>query len=198
MDGQAQQVLPPAGRRLSPLQVRQGRGPGRWFPCREPRAPLSPPPWFGVSGALSGLLIDEYDGVAGVLEWVLRTLVTSAVLALGAGLLLVLRLRHRMKPRPLGWALTLVAAAAFDFFIVQPVVFAVYLTHLPTRRVVHDTDLGARKQPTTLTTASACACAVGICRRATAPPWPCSAARAATGSASPTMRGCWPGTATAS
>ena len=30
---------------------------------------------FVVSGALSGLLIDEYGGAAGALEWVLRTLV---------------------------------------------------------------------------------------------------------------------------
>jgi uncharacterized protein len=37
---------------------------------------------------------------------------------------------------------------------VQPAVFAVYLTHLPTRRAVHDADLGAPKQPVTLTTAN--------------------------------------------
>jgi len=34
------------------------------------------------------------------------------------------------------------ATAAFAFFIVQPVVYAVYLTHLPSRRGVHDIDLG--------------------------------------------------------
>jgi hypothetical protein len=45
---------------------------------------------FAGSGALSGLLIDEYGGVAGALEWVLRTLVViSAAIALGAAFLLV-------------------------------------------------------------------------------------------------------------
>ena len=110
---------------------------------------------FAVSGPLSGLMIDEYGGAAGALEWVLRTLVViSAAVALGAAFALVLRLRRRVKPRLLGWALTVLAAAAFAFFVVQPVVFAVYLTHLPTRRAVHDADLGAPKQPVTLTTAS--------------------------------------------
>jgi pimeloyl-ACP methyl ester carboxylesterase len=66
----------------------------------------------------------------------------------------VLQLRKRVKPRPFGWALTAVATVAFAFLIVQPVVFAVYLTHLPTRRAVHDADLGAPKQPVTLTTAN--------------------------------------------
>src|SRR5918997_5698313 len=110
---------------------------------------------FAVSGTLSGLLIDEYGGVAGAADWVLRTLVVvSAAVALAAAFVLVLRLRHRVKPRPLGWALTVVAAAVFAFFVFQPVVFAVYLTHLPTRRAVHDADLGAPKQPVSLTTAS--------------------------------------------
>jgi pimeloyl-ACP methyl ester carboxylesterase len=57
-----------------------------------------------------------------------------------------------VKPRPLGWALTVIAAAVFTFFVVQPVVFAVYLTHLPTRRAVHDANLGKLKEPVTLTT----------------------------------------------
>ena len=110
---------------------------------------------FAVAAALSGLMMDEHGGVAGALEWVLRTLVViSAGVALGAAFVLVLRLRRRVRPRPLGWALTVVAAAAFAFFVVQPAVFAVYLTHLPTRRAVHDADLGAPKQPVTLTTAS--------------------------------------------
>jgi uncharacterized BrkB/YihY/UPF0761 family membrane protein len=90
---------------------------------------------FAVAGAASGLLIDEYGGAAGALEWLLRTLVVvSAAVALGAGFVLVLRLRRRVTPRPLGWALSVVAAAAFAFFVVQPVVYAVYLSHLPTRR----------------------------------------------------------------
>jgi pimeloyl-ACP methyl ester carboxylesterase len=122
---------------------------------RVARTALAATAVFVVSGTLSGLLIDEYDGVAGALEWVLRTLVViSAAVALGAAFVLVLRLRRRVKPRPLGWALTVGAAAAFAFFVVQPVVFAVYLTHLPARRVVHDADLGAPKQPVTLTTST--------------------------------------------
>jgi pimeloyl-ACP methyl ester carboxylesterase len=107
------------------------------------------------SGALSGLLIDEYGGVLGGLEWVARTLVVvSAAIALAAGLVLVLRLRHRVRSRLLGWALAAVAAAAFAFAVVQPVAFGVYLTHLPARRAVQDADLGAPKQPVRLTTAS--------------------------------------------
>ena len=110
---------------------------------------------FAVSGILSGLLIDEYGGAVAALEWFLRTVVViSAAVALGAAFVLVLRLRHRVTPRPLGWLVTVGAAAVFAFFVVQPVVFAVYLSHLPTRRAVHDADLGAPKQPVTLTTAS--------------------------------------------
>lgn len=109
---------------------------------------------FVVSGILSGLLIDEYDGIVGAVEWVLRTLVViSAAVALAAAFVLVLRLRRRVKSRPVGWAVTAVAVVAFAFFVIQPVVFAVYLTHLPTRRALQDIDLGARKEPVTLTTA---------------------------------------------
>ena len=58
---------------------------------------------FAVSGVASGLLIDEYGGAVGALEWVLRTLVViSAAVALGAAFVLVLRLRHRVRPRALG------------------------------------------------------------------------------------------------
>jgi hypothetical protein len=64
-----------------------------------------------------------------------------------AAFVLVLRLRRRIRPRPLAWAATAVAATGFLFFVVQPSVFAVYLTHLPTRRAVHDTDLGAPSSP---------------------------------------------------
>jgi pimeloyl-ACP methyl ester carboxylesterase len=122
---------------------------------RVARAALAATVGFAVSGTLSGLLIDERGGAVGTLEWVLRTLVVvSAAVALATALVLVLRLRRRVRPRPLGWALTAVAAGAFAFFVVQPVAFAVYLTHLPTRRAVHDADLGAPKRPVTLTTAS--------------------------------------------
>jgi pimeloyl-ACP methyl ester carboxylesterase len=109
---------------------------------------------FAVSAAGSGLLIDEYGGVAGALEWVLRTLViVSGAVAIGAGFVLIFGLRRAVRPRPLAWGLTAVATVAFAFFVVQPAVFAVYLSHLPSRRAVHDADLGAPKQPVTLTTA---------------------------------------------
>jgi pimeloyl-ACP methyl ester carboxylesterase len=122
---------------------------------RAARTALAATGVFAVSGALSGVLIDEYGGIAGALEWGLRTLVViSAAVALAAAFVLVLRLRRRIRPRPVAWAATTVAAIGFLFFVVQPSVFAVYLTHLPTRRAVHDTDLGATKQPVTLTTAS--------------------------------------------
>ena len=109
---------------------------------------------FVVAGVASGQLIDEYGGAAGAVEWVLRTLVViSLAVALAAAFVLVLRVRRRVSPRPLGWAVTAVATVAFVFFVAQPTVFAVYLSHLPARRAVHDADLGARKQPVTLTTA---------------------------------------------
>src|SRR5918992_5201023 len=111
-----------------------GRGAG-WESrpmSRAARIALAATVVFAVSGTLSGLLIDEYGGAAGGAEWLLRTLVViSAAVALGAAFLLVLRLRRRVKPRPLGWALTVIAAASFAFFVVQPAEFAVYLTHLP-------------------------------------------------------------------
>ena len=69
---------------------------------RAARAALAATVVFAVSGILSGRLIDEYDGAAGALEWVLRTLVViSAAVALAAAFLLVLGLRRRAKPRPL-------------------------------------------------------------------------------------------------
>ncbi len=109
---------------------------------------------LAVAGFTSGALIDEHGGLLGALEWVLRTVVVlSATVALAAASVLVLHLRRLVRPRPLGWALTVVAAVAFLFFVVQPTVFAVYLTHLPTRRAVHDADLGAPKRSVTLTTA---------------------------------------------
>jgi dienelactone hydrolase len=80
--------------------------------------------------------------------------VVSLAVALVAGLVLVLRLRRHVTPRPLGWALSVLAAAAFAFFVVQPAVYAVYLSHLPARRAVHDVDLGAPKRAVTLTTAN--------------------------------------------
>ncbi len=101
---------------------------------------------FALTGVSSGLLLGE----RGPLEWLLRTaVVASAAVALAAGLVLVLRIRRRR----FGWALAVPAAAAFAFFVVQPAVYAVYLSHLPARRAVHDADLGARKRPVTLRTA---------------------------------------------
>ena len=67
---------------------------------------------FGVAGVLSGVLIDEYGGVLGALEWLLRTLVVmGAALFIVGGMLVVLRLRGLVRPRPLGW---LIAVAAFS------------------------------------------------------------------------------------
>jgi len=110
---------------------------------------------FAVSGVLSARGLDEHGGVAGAVEWTLRTLVVlSAAVAPAAALVLVLRVGRRVERRPLGWALTFAATIAFAFFVVQPAVFAVYLTHLPTRRAVHDADLGRPKLPVTLTTTS--------------------------------------------
>jgi hypothetical protein len=49
---------------------------------------------LGVAGVLSGLLIDEYGGVLGALEWLLRTLVVmGAGLFIVGGLVVVLSLR---------------------------------------------------------------------------------------------------------
>src|SRR3954447_11400445 len=110
---------------------------------------------LAIAGVGSGLLLDEGGGATGALEWALRTLVViSAVVALGGGVVLVLGVRRRVRVRPLGWALALLAAAVFVFFVVQPAGYAVYLSHLPARRAVHDADLGAPKRPVTLTTAS--------------------------------------------
>ena len=107
---------------------------------------------FAVAGILSGLLIDEHGGVVGALEWVLRTLVVvAAVVAIVGGALLVLRLRRRVRPRPVGWAVAIAALIAFVWFVAVPVGYGVYLTHLPARRAVQDVDLGARKVPVTLT-----------------------------------------------
>src|SRR4051794_34128692 len=109
---------------------------------------------FAVSGALSGLLIDERGGILGAGEWLLRTVVVASLaVAFAAGVVLVLRPRRAGPARGAGWALSGLACAAFAFFVVQPAVFAVYLTHLPTRRAVHDTNLGAPKRAVTLTTA---------------------------------------------
>jgi pimeloyl-ACP methyl ester carboxylesterase len=135
-----------------------GTGSGSWDPgtvSRTARTALVAAAVFALSGTGSGLLIDEHGGAGGALEWVLRTLVVVAAgVALAAGLLLVLRLRRRIRPRPLAWAVTAVAALGFVFFVAQPAVYALYLSHLPTRRAVHDVDLGRPKQPVTLTTAN--------------------------------------------
>lgn len=107
---------------------------------------------FGVAGPLSGLLIDEYGGLLGGLEWVLRTLVViGAFLFIAGGLVIVLGLRRLVSPRPLGWLLAIAAFLVATWFVAVPVGFGVYLTHLPSRKEVRDTDLGARKQAVTLT-----------------------------------------------
>lgn len=121
---------------------------------RSARVALAAAAVFVVSGVLSGLLIDQYGGVVGALEWTLRTLVVgSMAVGLTAAFVLVLRLRLRVRSRVLGWALAIAGSLAFLFFVVQPVVYAVYLTHLPVRRAVDDAALGASKQAVTLRTA---------------------------------------------
>jgi hypothetical protein len=106
---------------------------------------------FGAAGVLSGQLIDEYGGVLGALEWLLRTLVViGAGLFIVGGVLVVLGLRRLVRPRPLGWLIAVAACLAFVWFVAVPVGFGVYLTHLPSRREVRDADLGAPKQPVTL------------------------------------------------
>src|SRR5215211_7661466 len=119
---------------------------------RTARLTFAGTPVFALSAVLSGLLIEEHDGVAGVLAWTLRTLVPlSAAVTLGGTLLLILRLRRR-RPRAVGWSAAAVGALAFGVLIAMPVGYAVYMTHLPTRRAVHDVDLGAPKRPVTMTT----------------------------------------------
>jgi uncharacterized protein len=109
---------------------------------------------FALSAIFSGLLIDEHDGVAGALAWVLRTLVPLAfVTAVGGAFVLIAGLR-RVRPRPAGWTVTVAATVAFGLLVAMPVGYAVYMTHLPTRRAVHDVDLGAPKRPVSMTTSS--------------------------------------------
>jgi alpha-beta hydrolase superfamily lysophospholipase len=106
---------------------------------------------FVAAGVASGLLIDEYGGVLGALEWLLRTLVViAAVVFIVAGAVLVLRVRRRVRSRPLGWLLAVVAFLAFVWLAAVPVGYSVYLTHLPSRDSVADADLGARKEAVTL------------------------------------------------
>ena len=109
---------------------------------------------FGMAGVLSGLMIDEYGGALGALEWLLRTLVViGACLFVVGGLVVTLGLRKLVRPRPLGWLLAVAVAVVFVWFIAVRVGFGVYLTHLPSRKEVRDADLGARKEAVTLTSA---------------------------------------------
>ena len=100
---------------------------------------------FVAAGAASGLLIDEYGGVLGALEWLLRTLVVlAAVVFVLAGAVPALRVRRRVRSRPVGWLLAVVAFLAFVWLAAVPVGYSVYLTHLPSRDSVADADLGAQ------------------------------------------------------
>ena len=106
---------------------------------------------FVIAGALSGLLIDEYGGVLGALEWVLRTVVViAAAVFVVAALVLVARVRRHVRPRPLGWLLAVAAVLAFAWFVAVPVGFGVYLTHLPSRDSIRAADLDAPKQDVVL------------------------------------------------
>jgi pimeloyl-ACP methyl ester carboxylesterase len=107
---------------------------------------------FGLAGVLSGQLIDEYGGLLGALEWLLRTLVViGACLFIVGGLVAVFGLRKLVRPRPLGWLIAVAVALGFAWFVAVPIGFGVYLTHLPSRRDVRDANLGTHKQAVTLT-----------------------------------------------
>jgi fermentation-respiration switch protein FrsA (DUF1100 family) len=62
---------------------------------------------------------------------------------------------HYWVDAVLGWLVALAAFVAAVWFVAVPVGFGVCLTHLPSRREVRDTDLGARKQAVTVTGADA-------------------------------------------
>jgi len=118
---------------------------------RATRLTLAATAVLAVAGVLSGLLIDERHGAAAAVEVVLRTVViAAAALAAGGAFVVLASLRRRVRPRPLGWAATVVAWAAFAWLIAVPVGYAVYLTHLPSRRTVRDADLGRPKEPVAL------------------------------------------------
>jgi fermentation-respiration switch protein FrsA (DUF1100 family) len=107
---------------------------------------------LAAAGFASGRMLGEHAGAGGALEWLLRTLVViSAAVFVAGGAVLVLRVRRRVRPRPLGWAVAVLAAAAFAWVVAIPVAYGVYLTHLPGRQAVHDVDLGAPKLDVTLT-----------------------------------------------
>ena len=134
--------------------VRSPRGWDRGGMTRTARIATAAWVVLAVAGIASGLLIEHRSGAIGALEWALRTLVVvAAPVALIATLALLLRLR-RHGPRPAGWAAAIAASLAFLVLVAIPVGYAVYLTHLPARRAVHDADLGAPKRSVTLTTRS--------------------------------------------
>jgi dienelactone hydrolase len=102
---------------------------------------------FAAAGALSGAFI----GHPGWPEAVLRTVVIGAgAVALAGGFVVLAGLRRRVRPRPLGWAAAVLAWVAFAWLAALPVGYAIYLTHLPARRAVHDADLGRPKRPVAL------------------------------------------------
>ena len=107
---------------------------------------------FLGAGGLSGQLINDYGGARGTIEWVLRTLVVlaAATLIVG-GLTLVLRTRRLLRSRLLGWLVATVAFVATVWFAALPIGFGVYLTHLPSRRAVHDVKIGISKHDVTIT-----------------------------------------------
>jgi alpha/beta superfamily hydrolase len=107
---------------------------------------------FVVAGFFSGRLLDEHGGALGALEWLLRTLVVlSAIVFIVAAVVLVARVRRLVRWRPLGWLLAAAAFAAFAWYVAIPLAFGVYLTHLPARDPVGDSDLGAPKREVELT-----------------------------------------------
>ena len=107
---------------------------------------------FVAAGAASGLLLDEYGGLVGAVEWLLRTVVViAAAVVIVGGTVLVFRLRRRFRRRPVGWGVATVAWLAFAWVVAIPLGFAVYLTHLPARAAVGDVDLGVAREDVTVT-----------------------------------------------
>jgi pimeloyl-ACP methyl ester carboxylesterase len=103
------------------------------------------------AGLASGRLLDARGPVLGPLEWALRTsVVIAALVTVIGGLVLVARIRRRFAPRPLGWLAAAVAVVAFAWFVAVPLLYGLYLSHLPDRRAVGHVELGRAAQTVTL------------------------------------------------
>jgi dienelactone hydrolase len=106
---------------------------------------------FAASGAASGRLIDASGGVVDIAAIVTRTVVVAAAaVALIGGFVVLAQAARRVRRRAVRWASIAGLWIAFAWLVAIPVGYAVYLTHLPARRAVHDVDLGAPKEPVAL------------------------------------------------